>query len=73
MHLLLGSRLRECTQAVLDVERKTTQEIFGSPDDLKFCSSMTLFDLASPDDIFRAALAKYFRGEADPLTLQKLL
>lgn len=70
-HPLLGPRLRECTQAVLDVEGKTAHEIFGSPDDLKFCSSMTLFDLASPDDIFRAALAKYFSDETDQLTLQK--
>ena len=71
-HPLLGARLQECTQAVLDVEGKSAHEIFGSPDDLKFCSSMTLFDLASPDDIFRAALEKYFNADADPLTLQKL-
>ena len=71
-HPLLGTRLRECTQAVLDVEGKSAHEIFGSPDDLKFRSSMTLFDLAAPDDIFRASLAKYFSSEADPLTLQKL-
>jgi uncharacterized protein (DUF1810 family) len=71
-HPLLGARLRESTQAVLDVEDRTAHDIFGSPDDLKFCSSMTLFDFASPDGIFRAALEKYFNGEADPLTLQKL-
>jgi uncharacterized protein (DUF1810 family) len=71
-HPLLGARLRECTQAVLDVEGRTAHEIFGSPDNLKFCSSMTLFDLASPGDIFRASLAKYFSDNADPLTLQKL-
>jgi uncharacterized protein (DUF1810 family) len=71
-HPLLGARLRECTQAVLDVEGKSAHEIFGSPDDLKFCSSMTLFDLAAPDDIFRTALEKYFNGEEDRLTLEKL-
>jgi uncharacterized protein (DUF1810 family) len=71
-HPLLGARLRECTQAVLDAEGRTARDIFGSPDDLKFCSSMTLFDLASPGDIFRAALEKYFSGNADPLTLKEL-
>ena len=58
--------------AVLAVEGKSAHAIFGSPDDLKFRSSMTLFDLALPNDIFRTALDKYFDGEADPLTLQKL-
>ena len=71
-HPLLGTRLRECTQAVLDTEGRTAHEIFGSPDDLKFCSSMTLFDLASPGDIFRIALDRYFGGEDDALTLEKL-
>ena len=71
-HPLLGTRLRECTQAVLDVEGKTAHEIFGSPDNLKFRSSMTLFDLASPSDMFHTALENYFSGEPDPLTLQEL-
>ncbi len=71
-HPLLGPRLRQCAQAVLEVEGRTAQEIFGTPDDLKFRSSMTLFDAVAPDDIFRAALDKYFGGEGDALTLQKL-
>ena len=72
-HPLLGARLRECTQAVLDVEGKTAHEIFGSPDDLKFRSSMTLFAHAAPDEeLFRAALDKYFDGEEDALTVDKL-
>lgn len=71
-HPLLGERLRECTQAVLDVSGKGAHQIFGSPDDLKFRSSMTLFDQASPDGIFRAALDKYFDGKDDPLTISKL-
>jgi len=71
-HPLLGARLRECTQAVLDVEGKTAREIFGSPDDLKFRSSMTLFAHAAPgEELFRAALEKYFDGE-DQLTVEKL-
>jgi uncharacterized protein (DUF1810 family) len=72
-HPLLGARLRECAQAVLDVEGKTAHEIFGSPDDLKFRSSMTLFAHAAPDEkLFRAALEKYFDGKEDALTLEKL-
>ena len=71
-HPLLGARLRECCTAVLAVDGKTAHQIFGSPDDLKLRSSLTLFDLASPNDIFQAALDKYFSGDADPLTLQKL-
>jgi len=72
-HPLLGARLRECTQAVLDVEGKTAHEIFGSPDDLKFRSSMTLFAHAAPgEELFRAALEKYFDGEEDALTVDKL-
>jgi uncharacterized protein (DUF1810 family) len=72
-HPLLGSRLRECTQAVVDIEGKSAHEIFGSPDDLKFRSSMTLFAHAAPDErLFRATLEKYFDGEVDALTLEKL-
>jgi uncharacterized protein (DUF1810 family) len=72
-HPLLGARLRECAQAVLNVEGKTAHEIFGSPDDLKFRSSMTLFAHAAPDEkLFRTALEKYFGGEADERTLEIL-
>jgi len=70
-HPVLGPRLRECTQLALDVEGKSAHAIFGSPDDLKFRSCMTLFDRAAPGDVFAAALAKYFGGEADPATLAK--
>lgn len=72
-HPLLGARLKECTSAVLGVTGKTAHEIFATPDDLKFHSSMTLFAHAAPDEpLFRAALEKYFDGEEDALTLQKL-
>jgi uncharacterized protein (DUF1810 family) len=71
-HPLLGARLRDCTQAVLAVEGRSAHDIFDAPDDLKFRSSMTLFDAAAPDDIFRAALDKYFAGEGDPLTRKRL-
>lgn len=71
-HPLLGARLREATQLVLDVQGETAHAIFGSPDDLKFRSSMTLFDAVSPNDIFAAALDKYFDSQPNQLTLSKL-
>ena len=71
-HPILGSRLRACTQAVLALKDSDAHAVFGAPDDLKFRSAMTLFDLASPDDIFGAALKKYFGGEADALTVEKV-
>ena len=46
-HPLLGPRLMECTRTVLAIEGRSLHAIFGSPDDLKFCSSMTLFSLAA--------------------------
>jgi uncharacterized protein (DUF1810 family) len=69
-HDILGLRLRACTQAVLDVQGRDARAIFGSPDDLKFRSSMTLFDHSAPNDIFGAALQKYFDSKPDPLTLE---
>ena len=71
-HPVLGARLRECCRVVQDVKGKSAHAIFGSPDDLKFRSSLTLFDLAAPNDIFRAALDKYFDGKEDDLTLARL-
>ncbi len=69
-HPLLGARLRECTGFVLATHGKTVHDIFGSPDDLKFRSCMTLFADAAPDEeLFAAALAKYFSGVADAATV----
>lgn len=72
-HPVLGRRLKECTQLVLQVEGRSVEQIFGSPDDLKFRSSMTLFAQVSPDDdIFLKALQKYFGGVPDQMTLNRL-
>jgi len=73
-HPLLGERLRTCTQLVNRVEGRTVEAIFGHPDYLKFRSSMTLFSRAATDasEPFGEALAKYFAGEADPLTRELL-
>jgi uncharacterized protein (DUF1810 family) len=72
-HPVLGPRLAECTELVNAVEGRTAHDIFGSPDDMKFRSSMTLFALAAPEEpLFTAALAKYFGGERDGRTLELL-
>jgi uncharacterized protein (DUF1810 family) len=72
-HPILGPRLRQCTRLVNRVEGRSIEEIFGYPDDLKFHSCMTLFAHASPDNqVFKAALTKYFAGEDDPATIERL-
>ena len=73
-HPILGPRLGECTRLVNQVEGRSIEQIFGYPDDLKFHSSMTLFARAAPDDeqVFDEALRKYFGGELDPATLERL-
>ena len=72
-HPILGQRLRECTGLVLGVEGRSIAQIFGSPDDMKFCSSMTLFSKTADDNkLFEDALQKYFAGQPDPLTLARL-
>jgi uncharacterized protein (DUF1810 family) len=71
-HGVLGSRLKECTTLVNAVEDRTILEILGSPDDLKFHSSMTLFSAISSDPEFAAAISKFYRGKQDPRTLDLL-
>ena len=72
-HPLLGPRLRECTQLVNLVEGAAIDRILGYPDDLKFRSSMTLFAKATSDNrVFNEALSKYFGGEPDQATLERL-
>jgi uncharacterized protein (DUF1810 family) len=72
-HPVLGHRLIECAAAMLSHEGLTAREILGTPDDLKFRSSMTLFAAASPQEpLFARALDRFFSGESDPLTLAVL-
>jgi len=70
-HPVLGARLQECTQAVLNIEGQTLAYIFGYPDDRKFKSSMTLFAyVSSPGSVFEQALEQYCHGEQDSKTLE---
>jgi uncharacterized protein (DUF1810 family) len=73
-HGILGPRLVDCTRAVCLVEGRSAYEIFGSPDDLKFRSSVTLFaEVAGDEGVFAEALRKYFDGRPDDVTLAALL
>jgi uncharacterized protein (DUF1810 family) len=70
-HPVLGRRLLECTEAVLAVRGEAVSEIFGYPDDLKFRSSMTLFEkITGPGSVFSSALDRYCNGERDAATLR---
>jgi len=72
-HPLLGPRLRECTHLVNQVKERSITQILGSPDDLKFHSSMTLFARATADNApFLTALTLFFDGQDDRLTVEKL-
>ncbi|HEY5634983.1 MAG TPA: DUF1810 domain-containing protein [Burkholderiaceae bacterium] len=73
-HPLLGARLLECARAVLRHAGSSAHRIFGSPDDLKFRSSMTLFELASNGKAteFARALDAFYAGARDPRTIALL-
>ena len=72
-HSVLGPRLEQCTRLVNLIEKRSIYQILGSPDDLKFRSSMTLFSRAATDTtVFVDALKKYFGGKPDPLTSEML-
>jgi uncharacterized protein (DUF1810 family) len=72
LHPILGQRLKECTNLVLDTRSKSAKEIFGSLDDLKFRSCMTLFAKVSNEKLFLSALGKFFDGKFDLQTLRHL-
>ena len=72
-HPLLGTRLGECTRAVLAHAGTPLGAIFGFPDELKFVSCMTLFDAAGGSvDLFRRALQAFNGGNPDAGTLRLL-
>lgn len=71
-HPVLADRLARATDAVLGISGRSAHDIFGSPDDIKFRSSMTLFGEAAVEDEerFRLALERFFAGEPDHRTLE---
>ena len=69
-HPVLGQRLIAISQALLSLENASAVSIFGSPDDLKLRSAMTLFAaVAGSDPVFQQVLDKYFQGKVDLQTL----
>ena len=72
-HPLLGARIAECAEVVADLSGRPLGDIFGYPDDLKFRSSMTLFERAAgPDSPFASALDRCCEGQRDQVTLKLL-
>lgn len=72
-HPVLGTRLRECVALVNEIQGRSAEQIFGWPDDLKLRSSLTLFARATDDNHdFLALLDKYYGGQQDPLTVERL-
>jgi uncharacterized protein (DUF1810 family) len=72
-HPVLGERLRHCCDLVLAAQGASAHAIFGSPDDSKFRSSLTLFSRAAPQEpVFGDCLRKYYNGVEDPATLTLL-
>jgi len=72
-HPLLGARLRECCALLLAADAASAHAIFGSPDDMKLRSSLTLFAQAAPEEtVFRELLQKYYGGSPDQATLDRL-
>lgn len=74
-HEVLGKRLREISKVLLMQDTDNANLIFGSPDDMKLHSSMTLFAIAdedNPDNVFVKVIAKYFKGKYDRRTVEIL-
>jgi uncharacterized protein (DUF1810 family) len=72
-HPVLGPRLRQCTRLVTEIDGRSVEEVFGWPDNLKVRSSMTLFARSTDDNAdFLAVLEKFYGGEADPVTVDRL-
>ena len=72
-HPVLGQRLTECSEPLLQLKGLSASEIFGYPDDMKLRSSLTLFATVSePGSVFHRVLDQYFGGEMDEKTLQIL-
>jgi len=70
-HPVLGSRLVSICKALLELESNDANRIFGSPDDVKLKSSMTLFALIpNTDPVFQLVLDKFFNGTKDNKTLR---
>ena len=71
-HKILGKRLREITMALLEHDACSGEDIFGNLDTMKVRSSMTLFDIVSPEDIFDEILNKFYANQRCDITIRML-
>jgi uncharacterized protein (DUF1810 family) len=72
-HAILGPRLLECAQALMDLDAGSASDVFGYPDDMKLKSSMTLFsEVSGRGSVFAQLLHKYFNGQSDARTVKLL-
>lgn len=72
-HPVLGARLREASQLLLQLPPSGAEDIFGSVDAMKLRSCLTLFAAAAPHEpVFQQCLQRYFAGQADSLTIERL-
>jgi len=68
----LYGNLRKITEELLKVNTTSINDIMDNPDDLKLRSSMTLFYIATNDELFKEVLDKYFNGQMDQKTINLL-
>jgi uncharacterized protein (DUF1810 family) len=71
-HPLLGGRLLQCVELASAIEGRSALEVFGSPDDLKLRSCLTLFLAATGEQLFQEGLERFYAGAPDPFTLELL-
>lgn len=72
-HPVLGPRLHECAEAMLGNTEETAQQILGEVDAMKLRSSMTLFQLAAPQEtVFGRVIARFFEGAPDGETIRRV-
>lgn len=71
-HPVLGPRLLQCVGLMLEAKGKSAYEILGTPDDLKFRSCMTMFEVVSDEPLFEQALIRFYDGKPDSRTLELL-
>jgi uncharacterized protein (DUF1810 family) len=71
-HPVLGPRLRELTEILIALRQTDARAVFGDIDAVKFRSSMTLFDAVEPEGVFARALERFFAGQRDPATLERI-
>ena len=71
-HPILGHRVREVSMTILNLPTNNAVAVFGNIDSCKLKSSMTLFDIVSPNDVFALVLNKYYYGLRDTKTIEML-